>query len=102
MTLESLWRRWCAAGFDPEAFGRQTPRSFMVAMRGHEDRMERDAQDRRALAWMIAKLGRAAEMPGFVEWVAPDSAEAKAERRRETLRSFDAMDRALGGKKGGG
>lgn len=45
---------WVDAGFDPDSFWHQTPRTFQVAMRGVRKRMEREAEARYAHAYDTA------------------------------------------------
>lgn len=40
----TLHRAWCASGYDPDAFWRQSPRSFASAMGGARDRMRREGE----------------------------------------------------------
>lgn len=47
---------WVDAGFSPDSFWHQTPRSFQVAMAGVRRRMERDAEARFLLAYDTAAL----------------------------------------------
>jgi hypothetical protein len=62
-------------------------------MRGAQARMEREAQERRAMAWVTAMLPHMKEPPTFAEFVTgrKDRSAFFAERERK----FAAMDRAL-------
>lgn len=53
---------WCAAGFDPDAFWRQTPLTFESAMRGVGDRRRAEAERDVALAHATAQFTRAKKL----------------------------------------
>src|SRR3546814_9982015 len=52
----------CGAGFDPDAFWRQTPRSYQSAMRGAAIRARIDGEKDIALAHTIASFSRAKKL----------------------------------------
>ncbi len=52
---------WVESGFDPDAFWHQTPGTFALAMKGVRKRLERENDDRLALAWQTAAFGGAAQ-----------------------------------------
>jgi hypothetical protein len=87
-----------AAGFDPLAFWRLSPRLYLVHMKGARQRLEREDADRRAQAWFTAFLPGAKEPPSLVEFVTGEK--DREARRRKLLESWDKMDRALARNKG--
>ena len=48
--------RWTAEGLDPEAFWRQTPRTFVAIMKGRAEAARASYNERMGLAWHIAAL----------------------------------------------
>ena len=57
-----LHRDWCSAGYDPDSFWRQTPRSYTSAMGGALDRLRRDGERDLALAHTVASFTRAKKL----------------------------------------
>lgn len=53
------------AGFDPDAFWRQTPRLFDIAIRARIRVKEQDQQARAWLAWHVAALPKMKRFPGL-------------------------------------
>lgn len=53
------------AGFDPDAYWRQTPRLFDIAIRARIRVKEQDQQGRAWLAWHIAALPKMKRFPSF-------------------------------------
>ena len=51
---------WVDAGFSPDSFWHQSPRSFQLAMEGVRKRAEREANERVQQAWQIAALSATA------------------------------------------
>jgi len=88
-----LLQDYIAAGFDPAAFWGLSPKLYTIHMRGAQARMEREAQDRRAMAWVTAMLPHMKDPPPFAEFVSgkKDRSAFRADRERK----FAAMDRAL-------
>ena len=66
-----LHERWCAAGYDPDAFWHQTPRTFHAAMRGalSRARIEARTHERIALnaAYQTAVLIRTEDLKAQME-----------------------------------
>lgn len=50
-----LHQRWCEAGFDPDAFWDQTPRTVRSALAGHRDRVSREQRTLLTMAWHNAR-----------------------------------------------
>lgn len=53
---------WIDAGFDPDAFWHQTPRTFQLVMQGVRKRGERAAEDAVRQAWDVAAMTSAAQV----------------------------------------
>jgi len=64
-----LLQAYVAAGFDPAAFWSLTPRLYFVQMQGARDRLQREQRDRSWLAWHVAALMRADQIPDFTQFV---------------------------------
>jgi len=45
---------WVEAGYDPDAFWQQTPRSFQLVMRAVRKRFKAEAEERISQAWQTA------------------------------------------------
>ncbi|MDG3040436.1 hypothetical protein [Roseicyclus marinus] len=73
---------YVAAGFDPLAFWRLTPRLYQHHMRGAQQRAEREHQGRAWLAWHTAALTRVAKLPKFEAVAGPSAASPR--KRRQT------------------
>lgn len=52
---------WVDAGFEPDTFWHQSPRSFQLAMEGVRRRAERDAEAGIVMAWQTAAFVGAAQ-----------------------------------------
>ena len=52
---------WVDAGFSPDSFWQQTPRSFQLAMAGVRKRVEREGEGRIIGAWLTAAYSGAAQ-----------------------------------------
>src|SRR3546814_7248286 len=61
----------CGAGFDPDAFWRQTPRSYQSAMRGAAIRARIDGEKDIALAHTIASFSRAKKLERLDHYLRP-------------------------------
>lgn len=53
------------AGFSPQDFWGLTIRLYQIHMQGARARMQREADEGKALAWLTAKLSRADKIPGL-------------------------------------
>ena len=58
-----------AAGLDPDAFWRLTPRLYLTHMEGAHKRMEREARDMAWAVWHVAALGRAKKLPRLNQFI---------------------------------
>jgi hypothetical protein len=52
---------WVQAGFPPNDFWQQTPRSFQLAMQGVRKRLENESQEQTRLAWEVGAFSAAAQ-----------------------------------------
>src|SRR3546814_19804665 len=84
--------RWCGAGLCPDAFWRQTARSYQSAMRGAAIRARIDGEKEIALAHTIAAFSRAKKLERLDHYLRPrgrskatmlDRLKAKSERTRK-------------------
>lgn len=92
------------AGFDPDAYWRQTPRLFDIAIRARIRVKEQDQQGRAWLAWHIAALPKMKRFPSLKDLLGikrkaklqtPDEIEAGLKRMFGMERS-DSWDKAGG------
>lgn len=72
-----------AAGFDPAAFWKLTPRAYHHQMRGANQRAERERQTLAWAVWHVAVLGRVKKVPDFDEFVRPQQP-VKSKKARQT------------------
>lgn len=71
-----MFLAWIAAGFDPDAFGRQTPRRLRMIMDGTAQRRDREHDERMHLAWWSGVIAKGAKTPDLSDLMI-------AARRRE-------------------
>lgn len=86
-----------AAGFDPDAFWRLTPRLYLIHMEGARKRMEREAKDTAWAVWHVAALGRVKKMPRLNQFMPSE----KATRPTTWQGSLQAWQAYAERKKGG-
>src|SRR3546814_11841006 len=58
-----LLELWSEAGFDPDSFWRQTPRTLKAIMAGYSARVKWDHRERMSAAWHGAAFERSKKMP---------------------------------------
>ena len=83
---------WVDAGFEPDSFWHQSPRTFQVSMAGGRKRMEREAEAQFRLAYETAALvatAQAGKLKKFEHYVKPKvESVASPERLVATLQAM--------------
>jgi hypothetical protein len=82
-----------AAGFDPDAFWKQTPRSFVTIMQGAARAAKREHDEGTARAWLTANFSAAAQC-GKLKCL---SSYVKVERKRQSTDEMLAVLRSIAG-----
>src|SRR3546814_4491365 len=62
-----LLELWSEAGFDPDSFWRQTPRTLKAIMAGYSARVKWDNRERMSAAWNGEAFERSKKMPKMTE-----------------------------------
>lgn len=87
-TWEDLWRQWCEAGLEPDAFWRATPRSFALIVGA---RLKSHADLATMIGWNAEAFARTKRMKPLDEYFKPPvTPEAKRDKgARDLKRMFD-------------
>jgi hypothetical protein len=89
---------WVEAGFDPDAFWHQTPDTFTLAMKGVRKRLEREADDRVALAWqtgVFAATAQAGKLKPLKHYLRRPGQKQSASEMLAIMRTFQAGGAAM-------
>jgi hypothetical protein len=84
---------WVEAGFDPDAFWHQTPHTFGLAMNGVRKRLEREAEERVALAWqtgVFAATAQAGKLKPLKHYLRKQGQKQSAQEMLAIMRMFQA------------
>lgn len=89
---------WIEAGFDPDQFWHQTPDTFTLAMKAVRKRMERDADDRVAMAWqtgVFAATAQAGKLKPLKHYLRKPSEKQSPSDMLAVMRSFQARGSSM-------
>lgn len=84
---------WVDAGFDPDAFWHQTPDTFGLVMNGVRKRLEREADNRVALAWqtgVFAATAQAGKLKPLKHYLRKSGQKQSADEMIAIMRDFKA------------
>lgn len=82
---------WVASGFDPDTFWAQTPGTFQIVMEGVRKRLQRERDDRIALAWETAAFTRTERLKPLKQYLGNGPAKRQAPSEMlAALRAFQA------------
>lgn len=84
---------WIEGGFDPDAFWHQTPDTFSLAMKAVRKRLEREADDRVALAWqsgVFAATAQTGKLKPLKHYLRRTGEKQSAQEMLAIMRTFQA------------
>lgn len=88
---------WAEAGFDPDGFWRQTPRTLDVILTGYVQRRRIEQEQALSLAWHIEALARAKRLPTLEKLLGRHEARVPVSQSNDemlaALRAWAAMNR---------
>src|SRR3546814_4003236 len=93
-----LLELWSEAGFDPDSFWRQTPRTLKAIMAGYSARVKWAHRERMSAAWHGAAFERSKKMPKLIE-VLGDEAKTKQRSNNQMLQMLRSITKQRGGLK---
>src|SRR3546814_270114 len=93
-----LLELWSEAGFDPDSFWRQTPRTLEAIMAGYSARVKWDHRERMSAAWHGAAFERSKKMPKLTE-VLGDEEKPKQRSNDQMLQMLRSIQKQSGGLK---
>src|SRR3546814_76848 len=91
-----LLELWSEAGFDPDSFWRQTPRTLKAIMAGYSARVKWDHRERMSAAWHGAAFERSKKMPKLTE-VLGDEEKPKQRSNDQMLQMLRSIQKQSGG-----
>lgn len=89
-----MLRLWIQAGFAPETFGRQTERSYVIAIEAAAERQKREVERDRLLAYNIAALtgcAFAGKLKPFAEHFPPLDEETESGMTDDSAKMLSAL-----------
>src|SRR3546814_8495349 len=93
-----LLELWSEAGFDPDSFWRQTPRTLKAIMAGYSARVKWDHRERMSAAWHGAAFERSKKMPKLTE-VLGDAEKPKQRSNDKMLKMLRSIQKQRDGQK---